>query len=138
MDDIQVGGRNPALPPRTARRIIREVLAGERSDARVSLTFVGPRMMRRLNHAHKGDDRITDVLAFALPQPDGSVAGDIYVCRAAAMGNARRHGVQLREELVRLVIHGTLHLLGWDHPEGPGRTRSAMWKRQERYVERFA
>lgn len=138
MDDVQVGGRNPALPPRTVRRIIREVLAGEGADAHVSLTFVGPRMMRRLNHTHKGHDRITDVLAFALPQPDGGVAGDIYVCRAAALGNARRHGVRPREELVRLVIHGTLHLLGWDHPEGPGRTRSAMWKRQERYVERLA
>jgi probable rRNA maturation factor len=35
-------------------------------------------------------------------------------------------------------VHGTLHALGWDHPEGPGRTRSAMWRRQERYVEALA
>lgn len=107
-------------------------------EAHVSLTFVGPRVMRRLNRTHKGHDRVTDVLAFPLPQPDGTLAGDIYVCRAAAVVNARRHGVGLREELVRLVVHGTLHLLGWDHREGSSITSSAMWKRQERYVERFA
>ena len=44
---------------------------------------------------------------------------------------------RLREELVRLVVHGTLHVLGYDHPDGPGRTRSAMWRRQERYVRRL-
>ncbi len=40
----------------------------------------------------------------------------------------------LREELIRLVVHGTLHALGRTHPEGEGRTRSPMWRRQERYV----
>jgi probable rRNA maturation factor len=44
----------------------------------------------------------------------------------------------MREELVRLIVHGTLHALGRDHPEGAGRTRSAMWRRQERYVEALA
>jgi probable rRNA maturation factor len=43
-----------------------------------------------------------------------------------------------REELARLVVHGTLHVLGWDHPETEDRTRSPMWRRQERYVDRLA
>src|SRR2546426_8012224 len=38
---------------------------------------------------------------------------------------------------VRLAVHGTLHVLGYDHPEGPERVRSAMWRRQERYVHRL-
>ena len=51
---------------------------------------------------------------------------------------ARAQGIPRREELIRLVVHGTLHALGRDHPEGAGRTRSAMWRRQERYVEALA
>jgi len=46
------------------------------------------------------------------------------------------HG-SLFEELVRLTVHGTLHVLGYDHPAGPARMRSAMWRRQEKYVRRL-
>jgi probable rRNA maturation factor len=42
----------------------------------------------------------------------------------------------VREELARLVVHGTLHVLGYVHPEGGTRTESAMWKRQERLLAR--
>ncbi len=93
--------------------------------------------MRRLNGEYLGHDRPTDVISFGLAGPDGRLAGDVYVCRAVAARNARRHGVSLRQELVRLVIHGTLHALGYDHPDGDHRTRSPMWQRQERYVKRF-
>jgi probable rRNA maturation factor len=44
----------------------------------------------------------------------------------------------VRQELIRLVVHGTLHALGREHPEGDGRTSSAMWRRQERYVAALA
>lgn len=101
----------------------------------ISVTFVGPSRMRALNRAWKRHDRPTDVLSFALPGPDGVLAGDIYVCAAVAAEEARAAAVPLREELIRLVIHGTLHVLGYDHPEGPGRTRSVLWRRQEHYLE---
>ena len=93
--------------------------------------------MRRLNRRATGRRTLTDVIAYALPQPDGTLLGDVYICPAAAAletGNGGRGRVN--EELVRLAVHGTLHVLGYDHPEGPGRTRSAMWRRQERYVRR--
>lgn len=138
MSEVRVGGRVLPLPERAVRRIVHGVLAGERSEAQVSVTFVGPRVMRRLNAAHKGHDAPTDVLAFPLPLPDGGLAGDVYVCRAVARRHARRLGVPEREELARLVVHGTLHVLGWEHPETGDRSRSPMWRRQERYVDRFA
>ena len=78
-------------------------------------------------------DRATDVIAFRLPIA-GGVAGDIYVCPSIAQRSARAVGVSAGEELTRLVVHGTLHVLGHDHPAGRGRERSAMWRRQERYV----
>jgi len=84
--------------------------------------------MRRLNRRATGRRGVTDVIAYALPQPDGSLLGDVYICPAVAGS---------REELVRLAVHGTLHVLGYDHPEGAGRTRSRMWRLQERYVRRL-
>ena len=134
-----MGGRSPALPPTVVRRVVRAVLAAERRPrAFLSLTFLAPTAMRRLNRVHKGHDRPTDVLAFGLAGPNGALVGDVYVCRAVAAAEARARGIPLREELVRLVVHGTLHALGYQHPEGPGRERSAMWRRQERFVRRLA
>jgi probable rRNA maturation factor len=117
--------------------------------ARVELTLLDAAAMRRLHRRVTGRPALTDVLSFALPQPDGTLLGDVYLCPAAAtrwvdngrreLGSAERVGRASRvtEELVRLAVHGTLHVLGYDHPEGPGRTRSAMWRRQERYVRRL-
>jgi probable rRNA maturation factor len=120
------------------RRVTTAVLKGERRKAQVTVTFLGPTRMRALNREHLGHDRTTDVISFALPTPDGGLVGDVYVCRAVAASQAKALGVPLREELVRLVVHGTLHVLGHDHPAGAGRTRSAMWRKQERYVKRLA
>jgi probable rRNA maturation factor len=110
------------------------VLEREKRQAAISVTFVGPARIRTLNARWKGKDRPTDVLAFALAQPDGSLVGDVYICPAVAAEQAVQFGVSRREELRRLVVHGTLHVLGYDHPEGPNRTRSAMWRKQERYL----
>jgi probable rRNA maturation factor len=135
--DVCVSGRRPALGVATVRRAVQGVLRAERREADISITFLGAGSMRRLNDEYLGHDRPTDVISFGLTGPDGRLAGDVYVCRAIAARNARRHGVPLRQELVRLVIHGTLHALGYDHPDGDHRTRSPMWQRQERYVRRF-
>lgn len=132
--DVVVAGNAGALPDATVRRAVRHVLRRERRAARVAVTFVGKGAMRRLNATYLRHDRPTDVIAFPLVQPDGSVAGDIYVCRYAAARNARAQRTSVRIELLRLVVHGTLHVLGFDHPSGRARTRSAMWRAQERHV----
>lgn len=126
------------LADATVRRIVSAVLEAERRDAQVAVTFLGPTRMQLLNRKHLGHDRPTDVISFALTAPDGQLMGDVYICRAVAAAQAKALKVPLREELVRLVVHGTLHVLGYDHPAGEGRTTSEMWKRQERYVRRLA
>jgi len=109
-------------------RVARRVVAWEGARRlRVELTLLDAPAMRRLNRRATGRRGLTDVIAYAMPQPDGSLLGDVYLCPA----------VDGDEELVRLVVHGTLHVLGYDHPNGRARTRSAMWRRQERYVRRL-
>ena len=130
------------------------MLAWERAHgARIEVTLLDSAAMRRLNRRATGRRGLTDVLAFALRQPDGALLGDVYICPEAARrwlngvadralpvaGTAGNQPATptLSEELVRLAVHGTLHVLGYDHSDGPGRTRSAMWRRQERYVRRL-
>lgn len=130
-----VHGRRLPLSRALVRRVVEAVLHAERREALISVTFLGRDAMRRLNADHKKHDRPTDVLTFALAAPAARVVGDVYICPWVARGEARARGIPLKEELIRLVVHGTLHALGRDHPEGAERTRSAMWRRQERYVE---
>ena len=133
-----MSGRPQPLPPVRVRRVVAAVLAGERRRARMSVTFLGRDAMRRLNALHLGHDRPTDVISFGLRHPGGELVGDVYVCPWVAAREARTRGIPVRQELIRLLVHGTLHALGYDHPEGERRTRSAMWRRQERYVEALA
>jgi probable rRNA maturation factor len=135
---VVIGGRLGSVGHALVGRAVAAVLAGERRRAAISISFVGPDRIRRLNERWRGHDAPTDVLAFALPAPGwgpGALPiGDVYVCPAIARHQARALGVPLREELLRLVIHGTLHVLGYDHPAGPARARSTMWRKQERYL----
>jgi probable rRNA maturation factor len=130
--------RRCALSPAAAADLARRVLRAEGvRHAAVSVAFVGRRRIRSLNRRYLGRDRETDVIAFALPGAAGLVVGDIYCSPDAAARAARRFGVAGRDELRRLVVHGVLHVLGHDHPDGAGRMRSAMWRRQEALLRRL-
>jgi len=131
---VTVTGRPAPLALARVVEAVRLVMTKERRRIPLSMTFIGPRAMRGLNRRWKGVDRPTDVLAFTLRNPGGGPVGDVYLCPAVVRSNAARFGVPVRTELLRVVIHATLHALGHDHPDGPGRTRSAMWRKQERYL----
>ena len=131
---IAVSGRSHPLARAAVTRTVAAVLRGEKRAALVSVSFLGRERMRSLNARWKGRNEPTDVLAFVLSGPDGARTGDIYICPWVAAREARARGLPLRQELRRLVIHGVLHVLDYDHPEGPRRTTSPMWRRQERYL----
>jgi probable rRNA maturation factor len=109
-------------------------------DGLLSIALVSNRRITTLNRKHLRRARPTDVIAFGFTRRGkrGPVIGDVYIAPDVARASARDNGVPVREELARLVIHGTLHVLGYDHPEDGTRTTSAMWRRQERLVSRLA
>jgi probable rRNA maturation factor len=108
-------------------------------DALVSIAFVTNRRIAALNRDHLGHDGPTDVISFGFaPVADrAAVVGDVYIAPAVARRHAHVHGGGVREELMRLVVHGVLHVLGHDHPEDESRYRSAMWERQERLLRQL-
>lgn len=104
--------------------------------AEISLALVDDDAIRELNRTHLGHDRPTDVIAFGLWSPgDPVVVGDVYLGLDQARRQADEEGVDAAEELLRLAIHGTLHVTGMDHPEAAAdRPDSEMYRLQERLV----
>ncbi len=79
----------------------------------VSLVFCSDYIIRSLNAGYRNIDRATDVLSFGFDDPD--LLGEIYISVERAAVQSRRYGSSLREEILRLFIHGLFHLLGYDH-----------------------
>lgn len=98
-----------------AQRIL--VAAGV-PTAELSLLVVGDHLMRRLNGRYRHKDATTDVLAFPMreaPGPNPLLLGDVVISLPQAARQARAQNVPLNRELAQLLVHGILHLLGYDH-----------------------
>jgi probable rRNA maturation factor len=136
---VHADGVRLPLGRESVAALARDVLRAERvRSAELSFTFVAAAAMAALNRRHLGHRGPTDIITFELgPVPGMPRTGDVYVCPEVARENAERHGVPVREEMARLVVHGTLHVLGYEHPEDDTRTRSPMWARQERLLARL-
>lgn len=129
-------GKHPseeAWLQRRAQRHIRSLSrcrvpgAAALKKAELSLWLCGDAEIRALNKKWRGKDKATDVLSFPLvgemelralarmrPVPAWEL-GDVVISRATALRQAAEHGVTLRQELDLLLVHGLLHLLGFDH-----------------------
>lgn len=103
----------------------------------VSVTLLDDDAIRALNRDYLERDRATDVIAFSLGEDqDDAPLGDVYIGVERAMEQAADSGVEPMEEIVRLSVHGTLHVLGHDHAEGAARASGEMWRLQEELVRR--
>jgi probable rRNA maturation factor len=92
--------------------------------------------MQRLNARYRGIDRPTDVLAFAMREGafaylHPQVLGDVVISAETALRQARARRHSVAQELTRLLIHGTLHLLGYDHEVSPAAARLMRAKERE-------
>lgn len=132
--------RQTPVRPTTLRRVAQSVLelAGF-PFADVSLILVGKTRMQRLNRTYRKRDYATDVLAF--PMQDASQSpvafvGDVVICVPVALSQASRFGNTPDGELLRLLIHGTLHLLGYDH-ETTEREAKRMTRKEQAIFHRL-
>jgi probable rRNA maturation factor len=98
----------------------RWVAAALDADAQVTLRFVGGAEGRTLNRAYRGKDAATNVLAFVY---DGVSGGDIVLCAPVLRREARQQGKTLDAHCAHLVVHGMLHLQGYDHHRAADATR---------------
>ena len=102
------------------------------SQSELSLELVGDRRMRRLNRIYRKKDRTTDVLAFPMREsrnPCPMLLGDVVISVPTACRQAKESGRSLGEELAALLVHGVLHLCGYDH-ERSAREATRMRRRE--------
>jgi len=128
---------------RWAKKIARRVLKAEAVTPpyEMSLVFTDSDTVQRLNRDYRGVDRATDVLAFYMlpqkeadssfaPPPDGVLhLGEVIISYPQAAEQAKEQGHSLEQELALLIIHGILHLLGYDHEQPEEEKR--MWQREK-------
>lgn len=118
-------------------RALREAFRQAGVDrAELSVTFVDDEEISRLHGRYLGSDRPTDVISFALHAEDEDPLGDVYVGHAQALRQAAEAHIAPEEELVRLAVHGALHVLGHDHPQGTDRRNCEMFRVQEDVLRR--
>ena len=104
------------------------------SEAELSLEIVGNTRIRRLNRQYRQQDRPTDVLAFPLRESAGPrtpLLGDVVISFHKAVEQAAHYGHSIEEELISLLIHGILHLKGYDHERGEREARRMGRKERE-------
>ncbi|OGP84337.1 MAG: rRNA maturation RNase YbeY [Deltaproteobacteria bacterium RBG_16_54_11] len=123
----------PGKVKKMAERILSDL--GFR-ESELSIVLVDDDEIQRLNREYLSRDHPTNVLAFAMREGEDrhlnpSVLGDVVVSVETAEREARQRGVILEEEMVLLLVHGILHLLGYDHEDAPAEAVQMEAKEQE-------
>ena len=114
-------------------QLIRRVVDAEGATLEFAgLVLCDHARLRALNRSHLGHDYDTDVLSFPLTDDEGVVDGEIYVDLDTAAERHEEFGSSYEEEVRRYVVHGVLHLLGYN--DGTAEGKEAMRRREERYV----
>ncbi len=138
--EVQIAGSLPATAdPASLRRAADTALEmeGQTASGGLSIVITDDAEIQRLNLQFLGIDAPTDVLAFAAreaeapfvtPPEEAGYLGDVIISLPRALAQAAEQGHPVEDELVLLVVHGVLHLLGYDH--ATPQAEAAMWARQ--------
>lgn len=127
---------NYLLDPASLTEAAEVVLNAHEVDMGSAMTVVitENEEVAKLNRQFRGVDSPTDVLSFPMDAPpmpgESPYLGDLVIAYPYAEAQAEREGFSMQDGLILLVVHGTLHLLGYDH--GDAEERAAMWSAQEK------
>jgi probable rRNA maturation factor len=124
------------------KKCIQQTLLIAKQHGNIGILFVGDARMRTLNRIHRGKKETTDVLSFAATEGFQIVSkaeqdldlGDIVICVPQIERQAKRFAVSYKEECIRMIIHGMLHILGYDH--ATAKQARMMFPLQEQLVEK--
>jgi len=116
-------------------QVAKIVLKGENKETELlSLAFVLPDEIKKLNKNFRKKNKPTDVLSFAFE--DKGYLGEIIICPQVVKENAIKYRTTIKEEMVKVFIHGILHLLGYDH-EKSEKASLLMEQKQEKYLSKI-
>lgn len=104
----------------------------------LSLVIISDAEMRQLNWSYRRQKKVTDVLSFDLRRPNmPGISGEIFLCFSEAAVIARERHVCLRRALLWLIIHGILHLAGFEHDQVPLEQAKRMFLLQDKLARDF-
>jgi rRNA maturation RNase YbeY len=114
------------------KKVAKIILVGEKKEkANLSIALVGQGRIRALNKKYRGKNRVTDILAFP-----GNGLGEVVICLREVKKNAKRLGFSFEVELSGVLIHGILHLLGYNHEKSEIEAEK-MKEKEEYYLLRL-
>ncbi len=122
--------------------VAKKVLEGENREKDVSIALIGEGRMRKLNKKYRSKNRTTNVLAFSqngefpVTLKNKLGIGEVIICLRTVKKEAIKYNFTFEKELARVLIHGLLHLLGYDHEKG-GEEEKRMEKREEYYLSQI-
>ena len=122
----------PGLTERTLARFVSRAARSVGLPGAVTVLVTGDRHMRQLNYRFRGKRRPTDVLSFPPATTMGGVSGDLAVSLDTAARQARALGHSVSEEIRILVLHGILHLAGFDHEHDQGQMAAREFELRRR------
>ena len=102
--------------------VAKKVLLGEnRGTEKLSLAFIDKEEIKKLNKKYRRKNKPTDVLAFGenskfqIPNPKPNYLGEIVICPEVVKENSKKYGISIKKEMMKVFVHGILHLCGYDH-----------------------
>ncbi len=132
--DLQIAAEAPNLPSEEQfQRWVDTALEGLEGDHELTIRVCDSAESQQLNRDYRGKDKPTNVLSFPFEAPPGielPLLGDLVICAEVVANEAQEQGKTLLDHWAHMVIHGCLHLIGYDHIDDPDAEEMEALERQ--------